>query len=151
MQRRTCTHLIAYPLRLCSGNNNELSDSHMHGGNFKACCEFILLSPLSMSIIIDGCVYLIYSDRTLTKSTPSVPNPLDAYHDLGKTGSCQQPEVHFATVTIRSDIGNKKPHAPHLYSSLEPIPLKVRYNGNSDSVHTVCMFVCLYICTYIIH
>ena len=78
-------------------------------------------------------VYLIYSDGTLNKSTPLVPNSLDANHELGKTESSQQPELFYMT----SDIGNKKP--PH---SLESGPQKVRYCNNSNCVLSICTYVC---------
>ena len=65
------------------------------------------------------CMYLIYSNRTLNKSTPSLPNPLNANHELAKTESFRQPEVKT------SDTGNKNP--PHQYRILESEPQQVRY------------------------
>ena len=70
-------------------------------------------------------MYLICSDGTL-KSTSSVPNPLNANHEVGKPESSQQPEVFYMT----SDIGNKLSHP---YSSVELGPQEVRYYDNSDS------------------
>ena len=70
------------------------------------------------------CVYLIYSDDTLTENIPMALNPLNT-DDKSIAESSPQMSTTVEGLYMTSDIGNKKPSPS--YKPLKSTPQNVRY------------------------